>query len=55
MYYTFNPIRHCDNANDYRTIEISDGPFLKIDHMVYNNYSRDFICNRGGACSITAI
>lgn len=54
MYYTFNPIRHCDNGSEYRGIEIPNSPFTKIDHHVHSK-SDGFTCNRGGACSMTII
>lgn len=48
MYYTFNPIRHSNNAPENRTIKIPDSPFTRIVAYI-RGHSEGFACNRGGS------
>lgn len=47
MYYTFNPIRYCNNAANHLDFEDPNGPFSKLSNHVYGS-AGDFVCNRGG-------
>lgn len=46
MYYTFNPIRYCNNAANHLDFEDPNGPFSKLSNHVYGS-AGDFVCNRG--------